>query len=144
MTLDTHPPEDFMVTTSARRPIRSAALAVLAVGMSGCGWGGGDVTGTVRFNGTPVTSGWVTVNYPNGEHSPLSGIIHPDGTYRVPGCPSGAARITVRPADGGLPGKKVAGQKAPMVPARYADAEKSDLRLKATGRPQTFDIDLKP
>jgi hypothetical protein len=110
--------------------------------MSGCGIGGGDLSGKVSFKGSPVTDGWVTLNYPNGEHSPVSGLIRPDGTYRIAGCPTGEARVTIRPASN--KGKKSNGPKAPSIPTRYTDTGKTDVVCHVSGGAQTFDIDLKP
>jgi hypothetical protein len=117
---------------------------LLAFSLPGCGLAGGQISGKVRFNGSPVKSGWVTLTYTNGNHAPVSGFIQPDGTYRIAGCPSGEARVTVRVATRSSPRKKTTAPKTPSIPTRYADAEKTDLVCKVTGGSQEFDIELKP
>lgn len=121
---------------TGRQRVWVVSVAALALGVCGCG---GDVTGRVTANGKPVTGGWVSVHYPDGGPSPLSGAIRPDGTYRIPGCPAGPAKITVRPPHGGV-SKRGA---TPAIPAKYTDVSRTDLQLTVSGN-QTFDIDLKP
>jgi hypothetical protein len=111
------------------RRARLVILVPLTLLLSGCGRG--DVSGNVRFTGSPVTGGWVTLTYTDGEHSPVSGIIHPDGSYRIDGCPAGAARVTVRVNP--TPTTKSGGPKTPGVPTRYADAEKTPLAATVKG-----------
>ena len=129
-----------MLTILNQRRARFAVLAALTLVLSGCG--GGDVTGKVTFRGSPATGGWVTFTYQGGQHAPVSGIIHPDGTYRIDGCPAGAARVTVRLA--AAPTKKTNGPKTPSVPVRYSDPEKTDLVVTVAGGEQQFDLDLQP
>ncbi len=117
---------------------------LFAFSLPGCGLGGGQISGRVRLNGSPVKSGWVTLNYTNGNHASVSGFIQSDGTYRITGCPSGEAKVTVRVATRSLPRKKTNALKTPSIPTRYADSEKTVLVCKVTGGPQDFDIDLKP
>ena len=79
-------------------------LVLTAVAVMGCG--AGSVTGQVKLNGVRLAGGWVTLNYTNGKHAPVSGSIQPDGTYRIAGCPSGEARVTISVATRSLPLKK--------------------------------------
>ena len=136
--------EDSNVNNSSYWPRAAVVLFLLPLAPSGCGPGGAIVSGKVRFNGSPVTSGWVTLSYTNRNNSPVSGIIQTDGTYRIPGCPSGEARVTVRVGTRALPKQKTSARKAPSLPKRYADAEETDLVCKVAGGAQDFDIDLVP
>jgi hypothetical protein len=122
--------------------LRFVALVLLVLTVSGCGRGAGDVSGKVSFKGSPLTGGWVTFNYPNGKHTPVSGAIGPDGTYRIAGCPAGEARLTVRAAS--KQGKKANGPKPPPIPVRFADPEKTDLVVTVKGGSQRLDLELKP
>ena len=86
------------------RPSLSAASVLIALTAAGCGRSG-DVSGRVALRGVTLVGGWVTLTYPDGEHSPVSGAIGADGAYRITGCPTGDARVTVRavPGRGGVP-----------------------------------------
>ena len=145
--------------------IRSlAAAAVLAA--AGCGGGKADVEGKVTFNGKPVVYGTVVVVGPDG--IPKSGMIQPDGSYRVSGVPVGSARVAVtspRPPGSETPPKKRAmgrdaldEDKPPpeppppappeviknwvSLPEKYGDPSTSQLTLNVkSGQPA--DIELK-
>jgi hypothetical protein len=119
---------------------RAAALALFAFAVTGCG--SGSVTGQVKVNGVPLSGGWVTLKYKDGKHSPTSGPIGTDGSYRISGCPAGEVRITVRQPQGR--GKKPGQPKQATVPPRYADPEKSDLKVTIQGGRQRIDLELKP
>ena len=130
------------------RPSLSAAAVLIALAAAGCGRSG-DVSGRVALRGVTLVGGWMTLTYPGGEHSPVSGAIGADGAYRITGCPTGDARVTVRavPGRGGVPanapGNKTSAAKLPPVPAKYADVGNTDLKLAVAGGGQRFDIDLK-
>ena len=133
-----------------RRSVRFVAGALLVLTVSGCG--SGNVSGEVTFNGVPLSGGWVTLNYTDGKHSPVSGAIRPDGSYRIDSCPPGEVRVTIRPAHAQNQSPKNPAPKSPVpkgskqlpFPARYADAEKTDFVVTIRGGSQQFDLDLKP
>jgi hypothetical protein len=67
---------------------------VACVGLVGCGRGKGDVSGTVKINGTPLKGGVVTfVSTENGPS--FTTDINPDGTYHVNDVLSGAYKVCV-------------------------------------------------
>ena len=129
---------------TARPPVArllGGMAAALALAASGCGTG--NVSGTVRFNGKPLPKGRVTFVSQKTAGVFLTAPLAEDGSYRIAGCPAGPVKITVQtvaPRSGGArPGAKA----APAIPARYADADRSDLEYNVTRGPQTHDIDLK-
>lgn len=64
--------------------MRALAVTLTIVSLLGCSSDGPEmahVSGTVKYRGEPVTQGQV-VFYPSGGR-PASGIIEPDGTYRL-------------------------------------------------------------
>lgn len=68
-----------------------AGLLVAAAG--GCGGGTGSLSGTVTFNGRPVTSGTVQVFLADG--STRTSDIAPDGSYAVADLSAGLIQIGV-------------------------------------------------
>jgi hypothetical protein len=119
------------------------AVAVLAVAAGGC-WGPGqfDVTGQVKYNGTPLASpdGVIVFVGPNGKQ--VSAAIGLDGTYRAAGVAAGLNRIAVyypnpkaqggkalRPRKGEAPPPPSATPPLFLTPARYAAVETSDLSV---------------
>jgi hypothetical protein len=122
--------------------------AALALAPAGCG-GTDEVSGTVRFNGKPLSKGRVTFVSQENPGASRYSLIAEDGSYKISGCPAGPVKITVQtvvPRSGGAaPGTKPASGRPPAVPtipARYADAGKSDLEYNVKWGPQTHDIDL--
>jgi hypothetical protein len=120
---------------------RSGKLALLALTLAGCDRLG-DVSGKATFMGSSLAGGWVTFNYQDGEHSPVSGFIGSDGTYRIARCPPGEARVTIHAALGRW--KEANGQKPPSIPIRYTDAEQTDIVVTIESGRQELDLDLEP
>lgn len=119
---------------------RIAAAFLLTFTVAGCG-GTGSVSGEVKFNGVPLSGGWVTLNYTDGKQ-PVSGAIGTDGSYRISGCPTGDVRVTIRLTHGH--GKMPSNPKRSAFPIRYADADKTDVKTTVTCGSQRLDLDLKP
>lgn len=72
-----------------RITVPALCSTVLALAMlSGCGRSG-EVTGTVRFDGDPLTAGRVTFFHSEQQGRNVSSHIQPDGSYRIPYCPTG-------------------------------------------------------
>ena len=82
---------------SLPRPGRAALLALLlGASAASCGWGQGEVRGTVRYNGKPLPFG--TIQFLGSDGVPRAGAIGPDGTFAVR-LPAGEARVIVRCVD---------------------------------------------
>jgi hypothetical protein len=141
----------------ARTAGRLPALVLLAV--AGCGPAEGTVSGTVRFNGRPLTVGVNTVTFLCEDGSVKSCMVEPDGRYTLRGVPAGRARITVLslpppPQLGMAPGedgklKPVDGpaskpDQAGGIPERYKDSDSSGLSYDVQRGSHTFDIELSP
>ena len=62
--------------------------------LAGCKPATAVVTGKVRFQRQPLTSGSVLIF--SQDKQIISGLILPDGTYRIANVPFGVARVTVR------------------------------------------------
>jgi hypothetical protein len=111
-----------------------------------------EVTGIVRFQGRPLTSGEVTFFDADGTKS-FSGISE-TGAYNVQGVKFGKARISVVSTPRVPPGLTKPGsrgatppskQEEPIdIPKRYSDPESSKLRVEIDSRKQQFNIDLEP
>jgi len=142
--------------TSTPALIRWTACGLLlSVLPAGCGPGPSSVTGTVTFKDQPLTSGTVLFHgaHDHFEHA----TIGPDGRYTVANAPRGPVRISVRshpalplgmPTKGKLP-PTPAEFKSPdapprdgkfiVLPARYADPDKSGLTYTVREGAQTHD-----
>lgn len=136
-------------------------LAVLPMLAVGCGTSRTDVTGQVRFKGKALESGSVTFFCQNKQIA--SGLIGPDGSYRISDVPLGPAVVTVRShprvPEGfrekhKLPPSKDAprpvGQLAATelayvpVPERFHHPDESGLSFVISANKTVFNIDLKP
>ncbi len=123
---------------------------LLLVFVVGCGKSKGTISGTVKFKGTPLTSGTVLFHGPDGYVDSTS--ISATGEYRLENFPVGEARITVvtqryekvEPSGGpSAPGgarKEVKGFVA--IPKKYSDPDRSGLTWTVQKGPQQRDIDL--
>src|SRR5262249_36610675 len=74
-----------------------AGMLVCLTMAAGCGAGVGTVTGTVTYKGKALTSGNVQIRSKAG--NVLATDIRSDGTYSVPGVPTGPAQIAVSAMD---------------------------------------------
>ena len=76
-----------MTSRFRRRAIGGAVVAgVLLVSAAGCGESGPElipVVGTVRIDGRPATEGAVTYRHASSGAFEASGLIQPDGTYKL-------------------------------------------------------------
>ena len=119
-------------------------LVVWAV--TGCGGGEdigptGTVTGTVKFQGTPVTGGMVTFSKP-GEQG--AGQIGADGKYSIAWrgtdqVPVGQYGISIYPPSSGD-----STTSNPNFPEKYYDATTSGLTGEVKEGPNTIDLDMQP
>jgi hypothetical protein len=140
-----------------------ALLGLAALLPAGCGWGKGDVTGTVTFNGEPIPWGRITFLSQVGKKEARSARII-NGRYTLKGCPGGPARIGVEsfkapkapPGAGGfmferqkemdpdsIPPPELVG-KYLEIPLHYADPSTSELEYTVRRGSQEHDITLGP
>src|SRR5262245_48633374 len=146
-----------------------AALFLGLAGAIGCSGGTASVTGTVTFDGKPVTTGSVIFYSDSGRVD--SGLLDADGKYSVPRAPVGVVKVAVKSSMGtkavggraappsGPPGGKGKQKKASseegkpppettvvksLIPERYSDPEQSGLIYTIKSGNQVIDIDLKP
>ncbi|MBW3542412.1 MAG: hypothetical protein KY476_19275 [Planctomycetes bacterium] len=122
-----------------------------------CGCGGRDpdrpatapVTGTVTYNGKPLTEGTVTF-VPQAKGNPATGQIGPNGRFTLTtyetndGAVVGFHVVTVQVfAEGALPGMEAETSDAPSIPAKYEDPATSDLLVEVKGEPNNIPLELK-
>lgn len=121
---------------SVGRLALAAALLVLA----GCA-GKGQVSGTVKYKGKPLSAG--TITFYDRTNRAVSGAIK-DGSYSVEQVATGPVRVTVAaPMPIYMVGDKPPpGPKPPILPAKYADPEKSGLGWEVQSGAQTHDFNL--
>ncbi|HLW63670.1 MAG TPA: hypothetical protein VKS79_00025 [Gemmataceae bacterium] len=139
-------------------------LAILTPWLCGCSKTGGDVKGTVTFNGKPLNAGTVGLVGADGKNA-AGGNIEPDGSYYISKPPKGTYTIVVETFDppstgssGSIalpPGVEASAEKkaelektsAPkrermLIPTKYKDPKTSGLSITVSGSSQTFNIDL--
>ena len=139
-----------MILRQPRVAVRAACLpGLLAVMMlaGGCAPGSGSVSGTVTFQGKPLTTGTV-VFYDAANNSPSS-PIQPDGTYKIGKVATGQARIVVMmPMAIYMPGGGDAGRgqdpsmNKVFLPPKYADPGQSGLTCDVKSGVQTHNLQL--
>jgi hypothetical protein len=122
-------------------------LALLA---AGCGPSFGDVSGTVEFQGRPLTTG--TITFYDEANGVASSPIQPDGTYAVHHVRAGPAKIAVAVPTAITmvdPGEMPAlGPPAPVrptgpfLPHKYQDPQESGLTCEVKAGPQEFAVRL--
>jgi hypothetical protein len=139
-------------------------LGPLLLAAAGCGGGKATVSGVVTHQGKPLVHGTVVVVGSDGLR--MTGIIMPDGHYRVEDVASGAVKLGVisrepgrgasRPGmKGGRSEKEPEGGAAPApappvpergkwfpIPDKYEDPEKSGLATKLRTGDNAYDIEL--
>jgi len=131
----------------------------LALALTGCGESTGSVKGKVYLQDKLVTSGSIAFVAPNGKVATAN--IQSDGSYELPKVSTGLAKISVTPAMevkvpagkkmdlakmGGEAKAKVIDEtatgKGMPIPAKYGDAQKSELTYEVKPGTQEYDIKL--
>jgi hypothetical protein len=146
---------DRLRSPNCPRPWRTVLLAVvLGAALAGCGSGQAEVSGTVRYNGKPLTHGTIQFLGPDG--IPYAGTIQADGTFCVR-VPVGQAKVIVSCVDESKLNRltsKAAGSQnrtAPastsaaslsLIPQRYADWNASGLTVLVKSGQTVQDIAL--
>lgn len=131
---------------------RWAAVAIAMSVFAGCGTESGvAVSGTVAFQGRPVTEGMVVFDDEKGAH--LVAPLGSDGKYRIENSktlkiPLGTYKVAIMPPKiefpidptQTLPPPKVAAD----IPMKYRDAKTSGLALPVREGDNSFDINMTP
>jgi hypothetical protein len=122
-------------------------LALLA---AGCGPHFGDVSGTVEYQGRPLTAG--TISFYDEANGVASGAIQPDGTYAVHHVRAGPTKIAVAlptaitmvdPGQTHAPGPPALAQPGgTFLPPKYQDPQESGLSCEVKAGPQEFAVRL--
>jgi hypothetical protein len=131
-------------------------LPALAILLSGCGGGKGDVSGKVTYKGKAVVYGQVGFVGPDG--NPRAAKINPDGSYSVTDVAAGEAKITVssvlappkstsdRPPDPRYEAPESVdpdtAKKWFPIPLDYGDIGKTKLRFTVKRGSNSYDIQL--
>jgi hypothetical protein len=139
-----------------RCPGRALPALLLCLALTGCGWGRGEVSGTVRYNGRPLPFGTIQFLGPDG--IPRAGKIGPDGTFSV-GVPAGQAKVIISCLDEARMARATP-QSAPghgraalnpsssgglsLIPPRYSDWNASGLTVLVRRGKTTQDFALTP
>jgi hypothetical protein len=121
---------------------RSALPALLVcASLTGCGSGDGEVTGTVRYKGKPLSFG--TIQFLGQDSRPRAAPIQPDGSFLVQ-VPTGKAKVIVScvdeaklkhlapqsvAGDGRSAAGRLANANISLIPRRYADWDASGLTV---------------
>jgi hypothetical protein len=135
----------FAEEKTMNRSLPGMALALLLT-VAGCGAPArnGEVSGVVKFRGSPLPSG--TVTFVMGDGEKFGAAIGTGGEYSLMGLPRGPARVTVASHPRVPEGFQGARPREPhvQIPDRYREAESSPLSFELKGGRQQYDIDLKP
>lgn len=142
---------------SARGLWRACCIAVVLVGMAGCGPKLARLDGRVTFQGKPVTGGPLIVFSDSERGIHITAKLDDDGRYRVEmaegyGLPPGEYQVSIVPPpiimsadfvekhrDG--PPELIA---YPNIPIRYRIPATSGLRLELPPKGATYDVDMQP
>jgi hypothetical protein len=124
------------------RSLRWPALLTAALLLAGCAPGRGQVSGKVKYKGQPLPNG--TITFYDQKNNTVSSAIGPDGSYSVQKVVAGPVKISVMvPMDISFMGEKLSsGPKAPALPAKYSDQEKSGLDFEVKAGDQVHDVNL--
>ncbi len=117
------------------------ALAASVLLLAGCA-GKGQVSGTVKYKGKPLTTG--TITFYDRANQAVSSAIGKDGTYSVEQVAAGPVKVAVvMPMAIYMAGEKPPpGPPPPTLPAKYSDPEQSGLGWEVKSGAQTRDFNL--
>ena len=132
----------------------SGLAGALALTLHGCAERRGDISGTVRLGGKPVSRGFVTFVSQDNPRLRTSSRVGDDGRYHVSDCPVGTVKITCKTAvphggkaDLARVGRRVTKSlevKLPAIPAHYANPETSGIKYTVISGKQRYDLELVP
>ncbi len=121
-------------------------VVLLVISMGVLGWyywstalpSRGSITGTVTFNGAPVTGGTISFIPTTRGQFPGNGTIDASGNYSVPACPVGPVKIIVRTTK---PSPEVKGAPAYVeIPPLYSDPTTTTLEYTVKSGQQTHPV----
>jgi len=117
---------------------------------AGCGKSKGTISGTVKYKGTPLTSGTIIFRSPDGYTD--STAINSKGEYTLANFPVGKAKITVatqpyeKETPSGEPSRRRATRKPVAnfvaIPKKYSDPEQSDLTCTVESGSNQHNVEL--
>lgn len=123
-------------------------MGTALVPTTGCSDPGSELTGTVTFNGKPLTGGKVTFFHPTQPGRNVSAYIQPNGSYKILAVPRGDNKVTVvalPPRKKDRTGKEAKGRmKVPPVPEKYTDPATTTLVVTVTSGSQSHDFNIQP
>jgi hypothetical protein len=149
-----------------RRVVHGIFAALAALFATGCGSGTATVSGTVTYQGQPLSGGSVIIYC--ADKQIVRGMIGPDGGYTIPNVPRGSVVVTVQsnaripvglrspqhlpPFTSGTPTPPPVGLSAgtpsetrgAVLPPRFALPEESGLSVVVDRAHVMYDIHLKP
>jgi len=128
------------------------AFGVLATGCGSSGPTMGRVSGTVKFNGQPLTKGTVTFIATDGKNPNATGALDSSGRYTLQttepgdGAVVGSYKVAISDANAEAMNTAMPGMPAPVqksaIPKTYLDANTSTLTatVEAGGNTKNFDL----
>jgi len=138
-------------------------FAILCLAIAGCGKPVGEVSGTIKYKGKPLTIGTIQFLAADGLYYPAD--IDANGQYTLPKVPVGEAKVAVNSIDekagqafakkliaygrGSKDGKPAGQPPRPpagnfwLIPQKYGDVQTSELSTTIKRGKNTYDIDLK-
>jgi hypothetical protein len=138
----------------SRRPSIGAVAIVVTLIAPGCSRSGPEhaqVTGTVRYNGNPVTKGTITFQTSDPKGTNATGTIGPDGKYTLQteesgdGALLGEYRVAIFARDDAvldyIPTKPVPPKR--LVPEKYESPDTSELKATVKSGRNEIPFDLK-
>lgn len=130
------------------RAFGRAAVAVILAAAVGCGGVTGELTGTVSYNGKPVSMAAVVLDDESG--SPRISSVDEKGGYRFDNVPVGAVKLGVVSPDptllkdeNGKPLPESVIKKWQKLPPEKADPRRSGFEATVAPGPNSFDIVVK-
>lgn len=134
-----------MTMCSPARTAGGLVLAAVVLAATGCGGGQttGSVSGTVTYNGKPVTSG--DVNFISSTGTAALAKLDETGGYKIDALQAGEYKVYVTPPlpEPQAPGAKAGPPRKFEVPPKFRDATTSGVKVTVKGGSNDLPISLK-